>query len=129
MFKKLMLAISISSLILTTGNALAEDKTAKIIDQAKYTVIAKFIVKDDQVKRFLSEMKKNETASRKEEGVIAYRVYRSATEKNVFFNLEAFTNKEAFDFHLATPHVKKLISELEDGMLDGEVKVDIVERF
>lgn len=128
MIKKAFLISTICSLFFTSTLTLAKDTVSTTIDAAAYTVIAKFTVKPEQIERFLTEMKTNEIASRNEPGVVVYRVYRSSEALNVFFNLEAFTDKAAFDAHLATPHVKKLIASLDD-MLEGEVKVNVVTSY
>lgn len=108
--------------------AAAEDMTGAMVDEATYSLVATFRVKEGQVDRFIEEMKANTAESRKEPGVVVYRSYRSEKEPNVFVNIEAYKNKKAFETHLETPHVKKIGPILEE-ILIGEIEVDFILNY
>ena len=85
-------------------------------DKATYALIATFHVKDGQADRFMTAMKKNIAASRKEPGVVAYLSYRSETDPNVFLNFESYVDKNAFKAHVDSAHVKE-VNKVNDEIL------------
>ena len=48
-------------------------------------------------------------ASRQEPGVVAFEVARGTEKTNVFALWEAYRDKAAYDSHMATDHVKRLV--------------------
>ncbi|WP_136440171.1 putative quinol monooxygenase [Pacificoceanicola onchidii] len=97
----------------TAGAAFSEAATA-VLDTAGYAVVATFKVKEGEVERFAEEMKINEAASRMEPGILDYRSYQDPKTPTLFVNFEAYKDQQAFDDHVATPHVQRLLPILED---------------
>ena len=51
---------------------------------------------------------------RSEPGVITYILHRSTGNKGKFFFYEEYKDKEAFDYHGATPYFKDLFMKIKD---------------
>lgn len=62
----------------------------------------------DKAEAFFRELR---DASRKEEGVIAFEVARSAENPNVFALWEVYKDRAALEHHKATEHFKRLAIE------------------
>ncbi len=99
-----------------------------IIDQAGHTIFVTFPVKEGSADRFMEIMKYNVEESRKEEGVLVYRTYRSSEDSNVFYNYEVYKDEAALDFHRETPHVK-FIAGIFDDILSGPVGVQVINEY
>ena len=95
------------------ASAFSEAATA-VLDTAGLAVVATFLVKDGEIDRFREEMKINEAASRMEPGIRDYRTYQDRENPNLFVNFEAYVDQKAFDDHVATPHVQRLLPILEE---------------
>lgn len=52
-------------------------------------------------------------ASLKDEGNVAYDVFESATRPDVFMICETWTDTEALKKHMAAPHFKQYVTEIE----------------
>ena len=121
-FKIFAAAVAIS---LSPVASYADDATSMfsnaatvVLDTAGYAVVATFKVKEGEVNKFIEEMKINEAASRLEPGIIDYRSYQDPENPNLFVNFEAYINKQAFDDHVATPHVQRLLPILDEILTD-----------
>jgi quinol monooxygenase YgiN len=62
------------------------------------------------------------TATREEEGCLAYDVYGSATVPGTFVTVERWRDQAALDEHLQAPHVAEAFAAA-DGALVGEVAI------
>ncbi len=60
--------------------------------------------------------------SRKEEGCLAYDLYESTSAPDTFVTVERWTDQEALDTHMASPHVAEAFGAAE-GALAGEVAI------
>lgn len=101
------------SLTLGAQTAFAEDASASMLDKAGYSLVATFTVKPDAKDAFIKAMQANVAASRLEPGVILYRSYQSSSDPLVFVNVELYSDKAAFDAHLASPHVATISEEFK----------------
>ena len=78
-------------------------QNAKLISSIHFT----FAPEDaDKAQAMLVELR---DTSRKEPGVIAFEVARGVEKTNVFALWETYRDKTAYDAHLATDHVKRLV--------------------
>jgi quinol monooxygenase YgiN len=76
--------------------------------------VATFTVKPEAKDAFIEAMRANVAASRLEPGVILYRSYQSSSDPLIFVNVKLYSDKAAFDAHLASPHVAAISEEFKD---------------
>lgn len=117
-----------ASLVSSPVAAFAAGDAPAMIDKATYSLVATFRVKEGQVDRFIKAMKMNTIESRKEAGVVDYRSYQSPKDPKVFINFEAYTDKAAFDAHLASPHVKE-VGPIFDEILSGPIEANFLNNY
>lgn len=60
--------------------------------------------------------------TRQEEGCLAYDLYESAAAPNTFVTVERWTNQDALDQHMASPHLAAAFAAA-DGALAGDVAI------
>ncbi|WP_432734916.1 putative quinol monooxygenase [Maridesulfovibrio sp. FT414] len=60
----------------------------------------------------------------KEEGVLEYRLHRSLNSDRDFYFYETYADQAALDSHLASPHYKSLVQNLE-GVLASDPVVEM----
>ncbi|MBK5254109.1 MAG: antibiotic biosynthesis monooxygenase [Peptostreptococcaceae bacterium] len=77
------------------------------------TKIAKCIVKPEALTEFNEITDNMIEETRKETGNVRYGLYRDAKNKNIFYFLEDWKDKEAFESHLKEEHLKKSITKLK----------------
>lgn len=61
--------------------------------------------------------------SRTEAGTLDYRLYRSTTDKNLFFLFSRYASEKSWDVHLYQPYTISMMAGLDD-LLDGPPKVE-----
>lgn len=64
------------------------------------------------------ELRNRVPIARTEAGTLDYRLYRSKTNKAVFFLFSRFTSEKSFDMHLYRPSSLSLLAELEELLVD-----------
>ena len=74
---------------------------------------------EDELKSRLEGVAK---ASWDEPGVVTYAVHDLVDKPGEFMMVEVYASREAFDAHLETDHVKRLIADLGD-LVEGELVV------
>jgi quinol monooxygenase YgiN len=106
------------------GSSLARaDSVSETLDKGGFPLLAFFTVKEGQREAFIKLMQEVIENSRKEPGAVDYRSYQSPDSPLQFVNFEVFKDKEAFDAHLNTPHVKKALEAFKEILAkDVEVK-------
>lgn len=76
--------------------------------------------------RALEVMSDLAAQSRKEDGIIDYRVSIDVDDPNVIRILEQYQEEEIFDNHMQAEHTQNFLAELPD-LIAGEVKADRLE--
>jgi quinol monooxygenase YgiN len=72
------------------------------------------------------ELRNRVPIARTEAGTLDYRLYRSSTNKAVFFLFSRFASEKLFDVHLYKPYSLTLLAELEQLLADAP-RVDTYE--
>lgn len=62
------------------------------------------------------------TATRAEDGCLAYDLYESAAVPGTFVTVERWTGQDALDQHMATPHIAAAMAAA-DGALAGDIAI------
>ena len=72
------------------------------------------------------ELRNRVPISRTQAGTLDYRLYRSTTNKDVFFLFSRYASEKSFDIHLYQPYSLSMLAELE-GLLADTPRVDTYE--
>ncbi|MBT2732032.1 putative quinol monooxygenase [Carnobacterium sp. ISL-102] len=75
---------------------------------------ASFFIKEDQRENFLSDTKELISATRKEEGCLAYNLYESLEERNAFIMVELWKDQAAINNHNQSSLLQSLFSKIAD---------------
>lgn len=79
-----------------------------------FVVLARIMIKPGQAQRFVSAMNAQAAASRNESGVLDFRVFRSDADPLLFYSVESYRDKAAFEAHVKTPGTAKIMAVLKD---------------
>lgn len=80
----------------------------------KYTVVATFQSRLGKEKALREALVKLLVPTRKEEGCLNYNLHESHEIPGKFLFYENWASKEIFEPHLSTPHIKELLSKVEE---------------
>ena len=99
-----------------TGLAVAAQSDSIGPDAAPFVVFVK-------TERFVAAMDAQAAASRSEPGVLDFRVYQSSTDPLVFYSVENYRDKAAFETHVKTPGTARIMAVLKETQAqDPEVQ-------
>ena len=88
------------------------------------SIIAKNIVKPDQVENFKSLARELVAESRKEKGCIAYALNQDIKQPNLLTFIERWQDQAAIDTHNASAHFKRIVPTLGPFQAEpGEVRL------
>ncbi|KRE42394.1 putative quinol monooxygenase [Knoellia sp. Soil729] len=85
-------------------------------------VVATIPVKPEHVEAMRGPLTQLAEATRQESGCVAYDLYESAAAPGVFVTVERWTDQDALDAHMRTPHVAAAFAAAGDA-LAGEVAI------
>lgn len=85
-------------------------------------VVATIPVKAESVTELRQALAALVTATRAEEGCLAYDLYESAAAPGTFVTIERWTGQEALDQHMKSPHIADALSAA-DGALSGDIAI------
>ena len=98
-------------------------------ESGAFVVIAEFVVKEGLMDTFLTHAFDDARHSVDEEpGCLQFDVLQTPEVANGVLFYEVYTSKEAFDEHLATPHVERFRAILSDH-LEAERPVRMLARL
>lgn len=106
-----------------TGLAVAAQPSSTGPDAAPFVVLVKIMIKSSQAERFVAAMDAQVAASRSEPGVLDFRVYQSSADPLVFYSVESYRDKAAFEAHAKTPGTAKIMAvlrEVQEQDLDAQ---------
>lgn len=81
---------------------------------APFVVLATITIKPGQVQRFVAAMDAQAVASRNEAGVVDFRVFQSDADPLLFYSVESYRDKAAFEAHVKTPGTAKIMAVLKE---------------
>lgn len=76
------------------------------------TIIAKFVIKNEEVNNFKRLAKELVEESRKEEGCISYALHQDVNNKNVLTFIEKWESKDVIEIHNNSVHFTTIIPKL-----------------
>lgn len=85
-------------------------------------VVATIPVRPEAVEKVRGALGDLVTATRAEEGCLAYDLYESAAAPGTFVTVERWTDQAALDAHMTQPHVAAAFAAA-DGALSGDVAI------
>ncbi|HUO10206.1 MAG TPA: putative quinol monooxygenase [Phycisphaerae bacterium] len=94
--------------------------------QKHYIVTIGFRAKEGKAADLERELRNRVPITRTEAGVLDYRLYRSRTDRNLFFVFSRYASEKLFDVHLYQPYSLSMLAEFE-SLLDGPPKVETYE--
>lgn len=97
-----------------TGLAVAAQPGSIGPDAAPFVVLVKIMVKPSQAERFVAAMDAQAATSRSEPGVLDFRVYQSSADPLVFYSVENYRDKAAFEIHVKTPGTARIMAVLKE---------------
>lgn len=89
-------------------------------------VIAKVLVKEEEVKNFLNVAGDLVEASRQEEANVSYELVKDLQHANTFYFIETWASKAALDIHAAKPHFIEA-GEKFKTMLAGQMDLAVTQ--
>ena len=81
------------------------------------TVVAKLVVRNDNVATVKAELLKLIEPTRHEEGCIEYRLHQDNADPKVFIFYENWENMSRLDRHIASPHYRQYVTAVA-GMIE-----------
>ena len=85
-------------------------------------VVATIPVKSEHIEAMRGPLTQLAEATRQESGCLAYDLYESVAAPGVFVTVERWTDQDALDAHMKTPHVAAAFAAAGDA-LAGEVAI------
>ena len=86
-------------------------------------VVARSIVKDENLEEYIKLAKKMVEATRVEEGCIFYSLHQEIDNPNMLTFIEAWRDKECLDKHLQSEHIKTIAPKLRTMRENSEMNV------
>jgi quinol monooxygenase YgiN len=87
-----------------------------------FIVIAKWIAAAGEEAAVEETLKRMAEATKREPGCLEYRIHKSNDDPQLFLLYEEYTGREAYEFHLTSPHFQ------EHGLREGIPRLDRRER-
>ncbi|NSB12756.1 putative quinol monooxygenase [Clostridium beijerinckii] len=87
-------------------------------------IVAKSVIKNEQIEKYLKLAKELVDKSRKEEGCISYGLFQDINDSSIFTFIEEWKDEEAINLHNNSEHFTRivpLLGELRVG--NGEVNL------
>lgn len=75
-------------------------------------VIAKSIVKEDEIQKYLELVKSMVIETRKESGCIVYELYQDVNNDKIFTIIEEWESLDALDLHKNSKHMSEIIPKI-----------------
>ena len=97
-----------------TGLAVAAQPGSIGPDVAPFVVFVKIMVEPSQAERLVAAMDAQAAARRSEPGVLDFRVYQSSADPLVFYSVENYRDKAAFETHVKTPGTARITAILKE---------------
>jgi (4S)-4-hydroxy-5-phosphonooxypentane-2,3-dione isomerase len=92
------------------------------------TVIAKLPIVEGKMDEALGEFKRLISKVAKEEGTVFYSLNIEKSNPNILVMVEQYKDKDAFDFHSSTPHIKEFIAKTV-SFAGGKPEIVIMEEI
>lgn len=89
---------------------------------SELNVVATIPVKPEHAEALRGALTQLGEATRQESGCLAYDLFESAAAPGVFVTIERWTDQDALDAHMKTPHVAAAFAAAGDA-LAGEVAI------
>lgn len=86
-------------------------------------VVAKSIVKQDQVEAYKQLTVKLIEETRKEAGCISYDLFQDTNNPNILTFIEKWVDKPSLDAHMKTPHFTEIVPILKDLRENSELNI------
>jgi len=85
------------------------------------TIVARIEAKKDSIELVKSELIKLIEPTRQEEGCLQYDLHQDNTASEIFIFYENWTNRELWQIHMATEHIKAYMEATEGAIEDFTV--------
>jgi quinol monooxygenase YgiN len=87
-----------------------------------FSLIATHVIKPEHRDAYIAATMGDAAGSiRNEPGCFQFHVHNDQTQSNVFYLVEVYTDKAAFDYHLTTPHFLKWHNTVKDWFVSENV--------
>jgi quinol monooxygenase YgiN len=93
----------------------------------KFYLVAKMTAAENMTSELLARLKGMVRISRGEDGCVFYDLHVAQEDSNSFCFIECWQNKEHWDDHMTTPHVKALITD-EERLTKG-IDISLLHRL
>lgn len=84
-------------------------------------VVAKSGIKEGCTKKYQEIAFELIEETRKENGLISYELYQDIENPNIITFIEKWENKEVLDAHIQSKHFKRLVPQLTELRVEGDV--------
>ena len=86
-------------------------------------VVAKSIVKPDQIETYKHTTARLIEETRKETGCISYDLFQDTNNPNILTFIEKWENKQYLELHMNTAHFKEIVPMLRDLRESSEMNI------
>lgn len=86
-------------------------------------IIAKSIIKDNEVEKAISLYGELVDKTRLEDGCISYELYKDLNNENTLYIIEKWESQEHLDAHKKTEHFTKIVPQISDIRLNSEINI------
>ncbi|NQU12739.1 MAG: antibiotic biosynthesis monooxygenase [Desulfobacteraceae bacterium] len=91
-------------------------------------VVAKLKAKSGKAEEMEKTLREMVSKVEQEEGTLAYTLHRSQNDPTLFLLYERYQDKNALDFHSATPYFKELLNVM-GPLLDGAPGIEMYDEI
>jgi quinol monooxygenase YgiN len=95
---------------------------------SELTVIAKATARPGSEHELERELRASIPPSHEEPGCLRFALHRSSEDPAVFVAVERWASKEAWDEHMAAPHIKRVM-ETTPALMAGPPEVQVLEAL
>ncbi|NRT37251.1 quinol monooxygenase YgiN [Clostridium beijerinckii] len=87
-------------------------------------IVAKSVIKTEQIEKYLTLAKELVDKSRKEEGCISYSLFQDINDSSIFTFIEEWKDEKAINLHNNSEHFTRIVPLLDELRVgNGEVNL------
>ncbi|MCT4596095.1 MAG: antibiotic biosynthesis monooxygenase [Anaeromicrobium sp.] len=91
------------------------------------TIVAKGVVKEENINKFKEYAQTLVEETRKEKGCISYNLYEDINDPKIITFIEEWEDQEAIDAHVKASHFVEIVPKLRD-LQESETEVNLYKR-
>ncbi len=86
-------------------------------------VVAKSLIKDNEVEKVINLYDELVKKTRQEEGCISYELFQDINNENILTIVEQWESEEHFEAHKKTEHFTRIVPQISDKRISSEINI------